>query len=81
MTTKATLTLRELRQRAGLSQAALAERSGLRQTSLSTMEAGTHLPRSKSLAALAAALGVTIDEAMEAFKEGRRIMARRVLDE
>lgn len=79
--TQATLTLRELRQRAGLSQTELASRSGVRQCTLSTMENGTHLPRAGVLERIAEVLGVTAADAMEAFKEGRRVMARRVLDE
>ena len=49
------------RKRAGLSQEALAERLGVSRQAVSKWETGEALPETGKLAALAAALGVTVD--------------------
>ncbi len=53
--------LRELRAKAGLSQAALAERCGVRQASVAEYERGTSLPTWPNVVRLALALGATPD--------------------
>ncbi len=53
--------LQYCRKRAGLSQEALAERLGVSRQAVSKWETGEALPETGKLAALAAALGVTVD--------------------
>ncbi len=52
--------VRQARQRAGLSQAELAERLGLRQSSVSQWERGVTKPKTVHLLALADALGINL---------------------
>ncbi len=52
--------IRQARQRAGLSQAELAELLGLRQSSVSQWERGVTKPKTVHLLALAAALGINL---------------------
>jgi transcriptional regulator with XRE-family HTH domain len=54
--------LRELRGRAGLTQAALAEKAGLKRLAVARMETGVSVPSWPSAVALAAALGVSVQE-------------------
>ena len=55
--------IRELRQKAGLTQGELARRVGLRSSSTVTMwESGERVPKSEILPRLSAELGCTIDE-------------------
>lgn len=54
--------LRELRQRLGLTQSELAARAGVTRQLVGTAESGRHLPRVDAAAALASALGVTVEE-------------------
>jgi transcriptional regulator with XRE-family HTH domain len=51
------LKLRELREAAGLSQAALADRSGVAQRTISSIEQGRNKPSFETVVALANALG------------------------
>lgn len=51
-----------LRTRAGVTQAELAERSGVTQALVSQLEAGDHGPSWSTVQALAAALGVGVEE-------------------
>lgn len=53
------------RKAAGLTQAELAERAGLRKATVSDIEGGKIDPRLSSLRALAAALGVDIDDIVD----------------
>jgi DNA-binding XRE family transcriptional regulator len=52
--------IRELRERAGLTQAQLAEKAGLQQSHVSRLENAEYSPTHKTLSRIAAALGVTI---------------------
>jgi transcriptional regulator with XRE-family HTH domain len=54
--------LRRLREAAGLTQTAMAEKAGVPFRSYQNWEAGVREPRIQALAALAAAVGVTVDE-------------------
>lgn len=55
--------IKQLRRKLGLSQSELARRAGIRQGVLSYIENGrTKHPRVDTLAAIAAALGVTIED-------------------
>lgn len=65
--------LKELRGKARLSQAALAERCGVRQASVAEYERGTSVPTWPNVVRLALALGVTPDAftAAVAQKENR----------
>jgi transcriptional regulator with XRE-family HTH domain len=54
--------LRLLREQAGLTQTEMAKRAGVPFRSYQNWEAGSREPRIQALAALAAALGVTVDE-------------------
>jgi transcriptional regulator with XRE-family HTH domain len=54
--------LRELREKAGLTQAQLAQRAGLHLSAVTRFEHGRREPSLASAAKLAAALGVTVDE-------------------
>ncbi|MGN5468074.1 helix-turn-helix domain-containing protein [Lactiplantibacillus plantarum] len=56
-----TLRIRELRQKLGLSQSALADKSGVPQTTISAIESGTNLTY-ETAKKLAHALGVSTDE-------------------
>ena len=53
--------LRELRNKAALSQAALAQRCGVRQASIAEYETGVYAPAWPAVVRLAHALGVTPD--------------------
>lgn len=53
--------LKELRAAAGLSQADLAKASGVKQASIATYELGQSAPSLDRAAALATALGVSVD--------------------
>jgi transcriptional regulator with XRE-family HTH domain len=64
--------LRALRERMGLSQAALAEKTGLGQKTISTWEQGTREPVWSNVLALAEALGVSVLE----FAEGKVAAAK-----
>ena len=59
------MTLRDLREQAGLSQRALALRLGVRQQAVCRWEAGEVWPRSWMLRPLAGALGVSVDELLD----------------
>jgi transcriptional regulator with XRE-family HTH domain len=52
--------LRQLRERAGLSQEALADKSGLDRTYISLLERAQRQPTLKTLARLADALGISL---------------------
>ncbi len=54
--------IRMLRREAGLTQAALAERAGLAEITISAIERGQKQPRLATVAAIAKALGVSLDE-------------------
>jgi transcriptional regulator with XRE-family HTH domain len=54
--------LRELRAKAGLTQAELAAKSGLHRQMIARFELGTRGPSWESAVALAAALGVSVQE-------------------
>jgi transcriptional regulator with XRE-family HTH domain len=55
--------IRELREKKGWSQSELSRRSGVKQGVLSYIESGrTKHPRSDTLAAIAAALGTTVEK-------------------
>jgi transcriptional regulator with XRE-family HTH domain len=56
-----TLRIRELRQKLGLSQSALADKSGVPQTTISAIESGTNLTY-ETAKKFARALGVSTDE-------------------
>lgn len=56
-----TLRIRELRQKLGLSQSALADKSGVPQTTISAIVSGTNLTY-ETAKKLARALGVSTDE-------------------
>lgn len=60
------LAIRRTRQRRNLSQSELAERVGVSQRTVSKWENGEVIPRSDRLAALAAVLGVSMSEMLEA---------------
>ena len=58
--------IRELRQKLGWSQSELARRAGIKQGVLSYIENGrTKHPRSDTLAAIASALGVTVERLLK----------------
>ena len=58
--------IKELRLKRGLSQNALARRAGIKQSVLSYIESGrTKNPRIDTLAAIAAALGVSVEKLMK----------------
>ena len=58
--------IKELRKKKGLTQMELARIAGVKQSVLSYIESGrTKHPRSDTLAAIAAALGVPIEELMK----------------
>ena len=54
--------LRLLREQAGLTQTEMAKKAGVPFRSYQNWEAGSREPRIQALAAVAAALGVTVDE-------------------
>jgi transcriptional regulator with XRE-family HTH domain len=54
--------LRTLRERAGLTQAGMADRAGVPFRSYQNWELGSREPRIQSLVSLAEALGVSVDE-------------------
>ena len=57
--------IRELRQKKGWTQTELARRAGVKQGVLSCIESGrTKNPRSDTMAAIAAALGVSVERLM-----------------
>ena len=57
--------IRELRQKKGWTQTELARRAGVKQGVLSCIESGrTKNPRSDTLAAIASALGVSVERLM-----------------
>ena len=58
----ATLRLREMRERAGMTQAQLGALVGMPQTGISRYEAGGQMPSLDRAADLAIALGCTLDE-------------------
>jgi transcriptional regulator with XRE-family HTH domain len=57
--------LRELREKAGLTQAQLAQRSGLHLSAVTRFEQGLREPSLESAASLAGALGVTCDALLQ----------------
>src|SRR5262245_24767287 len=57
--------LRELREKAGLSQSGLAEAAGVPIDSVQNWEQGRIRPRIEALGKLARALGVTVDELLQ----------------
>jgi transcriptional regulator with XRE-family HTH domain len=57
--------LRELRERAGLTQAQLADRAGLHLSAVTRFEQGLREPALGTAANLAAALGVTVDDLLK----------------
>src|SRR5205807_485434 len=57
--------LRELREKAGLSQSGLAEGAGVPIDSIQNWEQGRTRPRIEALGKLARALGVTVDELLQ----------------
>lgn len=65
-----TETLKSLRRKAGLSQAQLARRCGVRQATLSAIEGGRARPQRTTVAALAAALGVQVEELARVLRQG-----------
>jgi transcriptional regulator with XRE-family HTH domain len=54
--------LRDLRERTGMSQSALAKKSGQSLRSIQNWEQGHRIPKTQGLVALASAFGITIDE-------------------
>lgn len=54
--------LRQARERAGLTQEAVAERSGVHPTEVSRIEAGKRDPRIATVVALADAVGVSVSD-------------------
>jgi transcriptional regulator with XRE-family HTH domain len=58
--------LRALRQKAGLTQAQLAERAGMHLHGISKLEQGDREPSLATAAKLAAALGLTVDDLLQA---------------
>lgn len=54
--------VRDLRLRAGLGQAELADRAGVSRQALGALESGRHLPRVDAALRLAAALGTTVEQ-------------------
>jgi transcriptional regulator with XRE-family HTH domain len=68
-------TLKSLRREAGLSQADLARRCGVRQATLSAIEGGRAQPQRATVAALAAALGVGVDELARVLRQGGAVGA------
>ena len=62
--------LRELRQKRGLSQQALAARVGIPQTHISAMETGIQLPNLMTILRLADALEFKVTKLMSEFNEG-----------
>lgn len=52
--------IKELRERAGLTQVQLANRTGLRQPVISRLEAGSHVPTWRTLERIAHALGASV---------------------
>lgn len=69
--------IRELRERARLSQRTLADRSGLSANAISRIERGESSPTVASLHRLATALGVPITEFFQAHAESPTIVVRR----
>jgi len=65
-----TETLKSLRRKAGLSQAQLARRCGVRQATLSAIEGGRARPQRTTVAALAAVLGVHVEELARVLRQG-----------
>lgn len=61
--------VRALREKAGLSQAALGAAIGVEQTTISNIETGYSLPSLKVLMSLAKTFGVTLDDLTEATTE------------
>ena len=68
--------LRELRERAGLTQAQLAERAGLHISAVTRFEQGWREPSLATAAELAKALGVKVDEFLKAAAESAVPRAR-----
>jgi transcriptional regulator with XRE-family HTH domain len=64
--------IRAVRKRKGMSQARLSQRSGLPQYKISRFERGVRECRASDLAALALALGVTVDELLQDLTEALR---------
>jgi transcriptional regulator with XRE-family HTH domain len=60
------LKIRQLREEAGLSQKALAHKAKISQGKVSEYESGKSIPRLDSARRIADALGVSIDELVEA---------------
>lgn len=54
--------IRALREKAGMTQAELAEKMDIRQSAVSNWESEISLPKAKDLPSLAKALGCTIDD-------------------
>ena len=61
--------IRALRERAGLSQAALGERAGLPPQSISAIEGGRHEPTWGDLRRIAQGLEVPLEKLLELFEE------------
>lgn len=55
-------TLKEHRERAGMSQAQVARSAGLNERTIRLVEQGKRVPKIATARALAAALGITVDE-------------------
>jgi transcriptional regulator with XRE-family HTH domain len=55
-------TLKQLRERAGMSQSALAERAGLSLRSIQNWEQGHRLPKAGAVLSLARALGADVED-------------------
>jgi transcriptional regulator with XRE-family HTH domain len=68
--------LQRLRNKAGLSQAGLADRSGISVNTIQNWEIGRHQPRLEALPKLAAALGVGV-EALLTSDKGASAPARK----
>jgi len=62
--------LRDARERAGLSQAALAARAGISRQAVGAVESGRHAPSVDTALRLAAAVGATVEEVFGAASEG-----------
>ena len=62
--------LRDARERAGLSQAALAARAGISRQAVGAVEAGRHAPSVDTALRLARAVGATVEEVFGAAPEG-----------
>lgn len=71
------ITLRELRERAGLRQVDLASAVGTSESRVRSWEAGKTAPQVRNIVRLATVLGVSVDVVVDALEGSRRQRERR----